>query len=119
MSQLSTDCINEILEYLEDDGIALFSCVLVNRLWCQVSVRILWRSIRNYVTLIGCLPKKSKKVLRKNNVLTSILNSNNPIFNYASFCKKLSFHQVNNKIEQLLKDHQPISSQYHDNLRMV
>src|SRR5437764_13145513 len=58
---LPSDCLNEIFEYLEDDKVTLRSCLLVNHLWCEVSVRILWRSIRNYNTLIACLPNDSKK----------------------------------------------------------
>ncbi len=34
---------------------------LVNRLWCEVSVRILWTDIQNYNTLIACLPNESNK----------------------------------------------------------
>ena len=45
MSQLPADFINEIFEYLDDDKITLYSCLLVNRLWCEVSVRILWREL--------------------------------------------------------------------------
>src|SRR5436305_865640 len=71
MSQLSADCLNEIFEYLENDAVTLRSCLLVNRLWCKVSVRILWRRIRNYNTLIACLPNDSKDILFKNGVITS------------------------------------------------
>src|SRR5438045_2126039 len=42
---LPADCLNEILEKLEGDKITLHSCLLVNRLWCKISVRILWRDI--------------------------------------------------------------------------
>ena len=38
MSQLPTDCINDIFEYLEDDNITLRSCLLVNHLWCEVGL---------------------------------------------------------------------------------
>jgi hypothetical protein len=60
MSQLPTDCLNDILEFLEDDKFTLNSCILVNRLWCEVSVRIAWRNVWNYSTsnfstLISCL----------------------------------------------------------------
>jgi len=41
------DCLNEIFEYLERNRTTLHSCLLVNRLWCEVSVRILWRDICN------------------------------------------------------------------------
>ena len=48
MSQLPADCLNEIFEYLEKDKATLRSCLLVNRLWCEVSVRILWRNIFDF-----------------------------------------------------------------------
>jgi len=71
MSQLTTDCLEEIFEYLEDDKITLHSCLLVNRLWCKISVRILWRIIRNYNTLIACLPDESKEILYNNKIIFS------------------------------------------------
>src|SRR5436190_5346197 len=69
MSQLPADCINEIFEHLEDDDATLYSCLLVNRLWCKISVRILWRNIRNYNTLIACLPNESKEILYNNKII--------------------------------------------------
>src|SRR5437763_3570679 len=98
MSKLPVDCLNEIFEYLEEDKVTLHSCLLVNRLWCKVSVRILWRNIWENVrvsrwnvpknqfmrTLINSLPNESKDLLRKNGVLTSILTSKPSLFNYAS-----------------------------------
>jgi hypothetical protein len=41
MSQLPADCLNEIFENLENEILTLHSCLLVNRLWCEVSIRIL------------------------------------------------------------------------------
>src|ERR1051325_8660138 len=101
MSQLSADCLNEIFEYFEDDAVNLRSYLLVNRLWCEVSVRILWRSIRNYNTLIACLPTESKEILSKNGIITSTLAA--PMFNYPSFCKVLSVCEVNDEIDTLFK----------------
>src|SRR3954447_25748059 len=99
MSQLPADCLNEIFEYLEEDKATLRSCLLVNRLWCEVSVRILWRSIRNYDTLIACLPNKSKEMLHQNKFISSFLaTSTPPTFNYVSFCKVLSIDQVSYEI---------------------
>ena len=74
MSQLPADCLNEIFEYLEKDKFTLHSCLLVNHLWCEVSVRILWRnifliqyrldvSLKLLDTLIACLPNESKDLL--------------------------------------------------------
>src|SRR5438046_9945283 len=103
MLKLPADCLNGIFEYLEEDEASLCSCLLVNRLWCEVSVRILWRSIRNYSTLIACLPNESKEILYNNGIITSTSTSNSPIFNYSSFCKVLLVDQLKHKIRQLLK----------------
>ncbi|CAB4382243.1 unnamed protein product [Rhizophagus irregularis] len=115
MSKLLADCWNEIFEYLEGDIRTLYSCILVNRLWCEVSVRILWRNEWNYTTsnfstLITCLPNESKEILSKNaiTILTPTLKP--PTFNYASFCKVLSVNRVYYKIERLLKNQQNILS---------
>src|SRR3954453_9546744 len=102
MSKLPADCLNEIFNYLEYDKVTLYSCLLVNRLWCDISVRILWRRIRNYNTLIACLPNDLKEILYKNGIITSTSASKPPMFNYASFCKVLSISQVNHEIKQLL-----------------
>src|SRR5436190_7624918 len=108
MSQLPTDCLNDIFEYLKGDIVTLHSCLLVNRLWCEASVRILWRDIRRYnswtySTLITCLPNESKEVLRKNGIIISTPTSKPPMFNYATFCKVLSINDVHYRIRKLLK----------------
>ena len=73
MSRFSADCLNEIFEYLKEDVVTLHSCLLVNHLWCKVSVRILWSDVRNYnalnyITLIACLSNESKEILYKNEI---------------------------------------------------
>ena len=66
MSQLTANCVYDIFELLEKDRITLHSYLLVNRLWCEVSVRILWRRLWDYSTsnstLIACFPNESKKI---------------------------------------------------------
>jgi hypothetical protein len=116
MTQLPSDCLNEIFEYLYNDVVSLHACLLVNRLWCQVSVRILWRNVCNYNTLnfntlIVCLPDESKKILSDNGIIISASSLKPPIFNYASFCKVLSIDLVGILVEKLFKDKQLISSQ--------
>ncbi|EXX77921.1 hypothetical protein RhiirA5_411120 [Rhizophagus irregularis] len=109
--QLPVDCLNEIFEYLEKDKVSLYSCLLVNRLWCEVSVRILWRNIwigksitygRHRLkvkpeilnTLIICLPNDSKNHLLEKRILNSTQISKTPLFDYVSFCKVLSIHAI-------------------------
>src|SRR6266542_4425906 len=108
--QLPADCLNEIFEYLEDKE-DLYSCLLVNRLWCEVSVPILWANIQNYNTLIACLPKESKEILYKNEIFLSTLTSKPPLFNYVVFIKSLSIGEIDNKIKSILKNYRPIISQ--------
>ena len=86
MSQLPGDCINEIFEYLEDEQVTLRSCLLVNRLWCEVAVRILWRDVQyycsfNFRTLMACLSNESKEILQKNEITTLTPTSKPPMFN--------------------------------------
>ncbi|GBB99908.1 hypothetical protein RclHR1_03680003 [Rhizophagus clarus] len=116
MPQLPADCLSEILEYLADDKPTLQSCILVNRLWCEISVRILWRNVWNYSTknfrtLVAHLPNESKEVLHKNGIYISTPTFKFPIFNYASFCKVLLIEQVYYKLWFLLKTQQSVLSQ--------
>src|ERR1044072_9427766 len=106
MSQLPADCLYEIFEYLEDDKTTLHSCLLVNHLWCELSVRILWREIRNYNTLIACLPNESKEILRKSNIIISTTTSKPPLFNYVAFIKTLSIYDIHDIIKDILKNYQ-------------
>src|SRR5919206_501558 len=106
MSQLPVDCLNEIFEYLEYDKVTLFSCLLVNRLWCEIAVGILWRDSREYndttfITLIACLPNESKEILRNNGIIISAPTSKPPMFNYAAFCKMLSITGISCNIKYL------------------
>ncbi|EXX53187.1 uncharacterized protein OCT59_017840 [Rhizophagus irregularis] len=116
---LQVDCLCEVFEYLEDDRPTLYSCLLVNRLWCKISVRILWRNIWNFdiyqkdslrvatsilSTLIACLPNESKELLHENNIFISTPTFNPPLFNYARFCKVLSIDVVDDIINEVLPE---------------
>src|SRR6266540_4135967 len=95
--QLPTDCLNGIFKYLEQDKVALRSCLLVDSLWCEVSVQILWTNIQNFNTLIACLPDESKEILQKNEIIISTPTST-PLFNYVTFIKSLSVNEICKKI---------------------
>src|SRR6266498_1903907 len=117
--QLPVDCLYEILGFLENDKGTLYSCLLVNRIWCQVSVRILWRNIwifkyslspqRQQIlsTLVACLPDESKDFLHKNGIFITTPTLKPPLFNYASFCKVLSTHEIDLIIQFGLEHHNP------------
>ncbi|CAB4429410.1 unnamed protein product [Rhizophagus irregularis] len=115
MSRLPADCLTEIFEHLDDKN-SLYSCLLVNRLWCKISVGFYWRDMENYSTsnfntLISCLPNESKEILSENKIIISTPTLN-PMFNYASFCKVLSIDRVYTKVEELLMNQENFS--FHD-----
>ncbi len=116
--QLPTDCLNEIFKYLKDK-VDLHSCLLTNRLWCEVSVQILWKNIQNYNTLIACLPNESKKLLYKNKIIILTSTSKPPLFNYVTFIKKISINQICDKIINLLENRQSITSEGFDKIALV
>ena len=110
-SRLPVDCLVDILENLEEDKVTLHSCLLVNRLWCKVSVSILWRDIWEFKysfpyghqhqvvspilnTLFACLPNESKELLYQNDILISTSPSKQPLFNYVEFCRVLSIDEI-------------------------
>ncbi|EXX76860.1 uncharacterized protein OCT59_027486 [Rhizophagus irregularis] len=123
LSTLPTECLHEILKHFENNISTLHSCLLVNRLWCRISVRILWRNVWNYkdniiirehslkvstsilITLISCLPNDSKEILYKNeiSILTPTLRRS-PLFNYAEFCKVLSIDSLSGMVQKILKN---------------
>jgi hypothetical protein len=118
--QIPTECLNEILEYLEEDKLTLYSCLLVNRLWCKIAVIILWRNILNFKrvykyrslrvaksilsTLIACLPNESKELLYKNEIFIPTPTSNSPLFNYPEFSKVLSINEITEIVNDVLKN---------------
>jgi len=126
--QLPADCLNEIFEYLEKKKVTLHSCLLVNRLWCEISVRILWRNVWSFQytvpiqyrldvssqilsTLITCLPNESKDFLYGNGIFITTPDRKPSLFNYASFCKILSICEIDLMIRHALEKQPPINSQ--------
>src|SRR6266498_1342763 len=126
--QLPADCLNEIFEYLEKDKISLHSCLLVNRLWCEEAVRILWKDVWNFYcntysqnqthmslailgTLVACLPDESKNLLYTNGIFIPTPTSNPPSLNYISLIKVLSTNDVDRMIEVVLTNQQISTSQ--------
>src|SRR3954447_8630642 len=126
---LPADCLNEIFEILQNDKFTLHSCLLVNRIWCKISVRILWRNLGSFSgtyvtsailsTLISCLPNESKELLHKNKIFMSTLTSKPPLFNYVSFCKILSINEILQIINEVLKNDTSTTIKFKDSQYLV
>ncbi|RIA80382.1 hypothetical protein C1645_882193 [Glomus cerebriforme] len=96
MNKLNVDCLKIIFDELETNS--LYSCLLVNKEWCNIIVPILWSyswkdisaSKKKFFfnTILSCLPISSKQLLSDNNIkLPSTILLKPPLFNYISFCK--------------------------------
>ena len=74
MSRLNKDILFLIFEELQDDSKSLFSCLMVNKIWCETVIPILWRNpwrydidYRNksylFAIFISCLSNDTKEFL--------------------------------------------------------
>ncbi|CAG8509191.1 28322_t:CDS:2 [Racocetra persica] len=101
INSLSTELLKEILENIIDSHY-LFSCILVNRIWCRTGVPILWRSpnplekslLPLVISYLRCLPEKQIKCLKDENI--PLPNEKTPIFDYPFFLKTLDLKLINN-----------------------
>ncbi|EXX68272.1 hypothetical protein RirG_106740 [Rhizophagus irregularis DAOM 197198w] len=83
MSFLNKDVLLLIFEELQDDSKSLFSCLMVNRLWCEVAVPVLWRNPWSYSEQRIQLPPVLDKSL---------------LFDYLSFCRSINVNTINSII---------------------
>jgi len=105
MSKLNRDVLYLIFEELQDDINTLYSCISINKTWCETIIPILWRNPLKYDLknkkkkfllniIISHLPDELKKNLKKslkNKKIDFFTNSyQRLLFDYISFCKHLN-----------------------------
>ncbi|KAF0412387.1 hypothetical protein F8M41_007932 [Gigaspora margarita] len=106
MSYLPIDCVTIILEYLRYEPGCLFSCLLINRSWCQVTVPILWSDpfsifgekfgrniIRSYLI---CLNNEKRLDLIENGI--NIPLSEKPLFGYHKYLRILDYELLSHLV---------------------
>src|SRR6266542_5809674 len=121
MSKFTSDCLYLIFKELKKDIKSLHSCLLVNRLWCETVVPILWRNpwkvyelveftkkdqnfIRAlYKVLILLLPPESKEILIDSGIDLFHTSFKKPLFNYVCFTKSLSIYAINHTTQKLME----------------
>ncbi|GBB99212.1 hypothetical protein RclHR1_03450007 [Rhizophagus clarus] len=115
MEKLNIDCLKLIFNELYEDKKSLYSCILVNREWCQLVVPILWESYscnsadisesREKLSnvIISHLPSSSKQLLVDNNIILPQTTLNKLTFNYISFCKSLKTKFVDKMLYMIFK----------------
>ncbi|GBB85215.1 hypothetical protein RclHR1_11780007 [Rhizophagus clarus] len=103
MSKLNGDVLYLIIRELQNDEIALRTCLLVNKTWSEIVIPILWKNPWKYLkdgneslllkVIISHLSEKSKKNLSTR--FKYLLNSyERPLFDYISFCKYLNIQEI-------------------------
>lgn len=113
---LPTDCLSQIFRNLEKDQKSLYSCILVNRLWCATSIEFLWsrpfhflytcpiscpcdefmrieRSSKLIQVYLSCLNEKEKLLLMENKVRLPSSVKQKPLFDYAGFIRYLDLDE--------------------------
>ncbi|GBC03625.1 hypothetical protein RclHR1_05220002 [Rhizophagus clarus] len=96
---------NEIIQYFKDDISTLYSCILVSRIWCRLSVPLLWEepflnSTQNYhfiKILLHNLNENDKAQLNEKYQFNDIFS--NTLFNYPAFIKRLNTRDFKLSVE--------------------
>ncbi|RGB30593.1 hypothetical protein C1646_765160 [Rhizophagus diaphanus] len=86
----------EIMKYFRKDFSTLYSCILVNRLWCRLAIPLLWEDPfsapdRNYhcIKTYFCFSSEDSKAKFNEYEINDNLLFSNTLFNYPSFIKYL------------------------------
>src|SRR5688572_3124117 len=96
MNNLPSEILSEIFKYFQDDHKTLFSCILVNKLWHNISIPTLWKIVlyssegSSIKILINCLLVEDKDFLTNHNIkLEFRLLKRPPLHNYARYITRL------------------------------
>ncbi|EXX76889.1 uncharacterized protein OCT59_016002 [Rhizophagus irregularis] len=112
MSKLNNDIFCLIFEELRDDEKTLYSCLSINKEFCEIIIPILWKNPWKFLkkgkerlllnVIISHLSKESKNNLNQNNIF--INSYQRPLFNYINFCKHLNLSGIQNIIYNIYEE---------------
>ncbi|CAH1759804.1 11871_t:CDS:2 [Entrophospora sp. SA101] len=118
LPNLPSEIIDCILKHIKDQN-TLFSCLLVNRLWCRKVVPVLWASPKplfnsSYVNngsnrndgvdkVEGDISGIGEDSVHNNNNF-NLLNLSNPLFEYAAFLKELDYNVLRTAVRKSYKN---------------
>ncbi|POG71891.1 hypothetical protein GLOIN_2v1875595 [Rhizophagus irregularis DAOM 181602=DAOM 197198] len=104
----------EIIQYFRKDFLTLYSCILVNRLWCRLAIPLLWEDPfsknypKNYHFIeiyLNKLNEDDKAKFNEYGIEYDLLHSNT-LFNYLNFIKYLdtyrTYRSINYWIDSLV-----------------
>ncbi|CAB5201461.1 unnamed protein product [Rhizophagus irregularis] len=93
---------NEIIQYLRKDFSTLYSCILVNRLWCRLTIPLLWEDTfsikkpKNYhfIEIYLHFLNEDNKAKFNEYCFNNVLEFTNTLFNHPSFIKYLDTNKI-------------------------
>jgi hypothetical protein len=108
MSILNKDILLLLFDELHDNSKFLFSCLMVNRFWCETVIPILWKNpwryainyhkkISLYTIITSYLSDDIKKFLKKEGLGIQI-SSHPLIFDYLAFCRSIDIKIIDDII---------------------
>ncbi|KAF0454392.1 hypothetical protein F8M41_001593 [Gigaspora margarita] len=96
-----------ILNNLNDEFYSLYSCTLVSRHWCKMSIPILWQNPFSFINnnqnplfisqYFSSLDENEKFILKECGIHIKFPNT---LFNYAKFLKVLDLSSLETKVEE-------------------
>ncbi|GBC03635.1 hypothetical protein RclHR1_05220012 [Rhizophagus clarus] len=117
---------NEIIKYFRNDFSTLHSCMLVNRLWCRLTIPLLWEDpfsipTENYhfiYVYLNNLNQHDKLLLKEYGIKSNsfLTNNNSTLFNYPYYIKYLNTWKIIESIEKWVKEVKIIKYQNDINL---
>ncbi|POG71948.1 hypothetical protein GLOIN_2v32636 [Rhizophagus irregularis DAOM 181602=DAOM 197198] len=91
----------KIIQYFRKDISTLYSFILVNRLWCRLTIPLLWEDpfslpTQNYrcIKTYFCFLNEDDKARFNKYEINDNLFLTNPLFNYPSFIKYLDISKI-------------------------
>ncbi|CAB4426526.1 unnamed protein product [Rhizophagus irregularis] len=103
------ELIYEVIKYFQNDYSTLYSCILVNRLWCRLAIPLLWENPfsiprKNFCVIDIYFNGDLKTKLNEFKIINNSLPSNT-LFNYPKFLKCLNTYNFILSVEKWLKLH--------------
>ncbi|RGB43447.1 hypothetical protein C1646_809326 [Rhizophagus diaphanus] len=106
------ELLNEIIQYSHHDYKTLYSCILVNRLWCRLTIPLLWedpfsiKCSKNYKFIeiyLYNLKDNNKEILDEYVTFNNLFHSHT-LFNYPSFIKCLNIQNISSSVKRWVKN---------------
>ena len=102
-----------IFKELQNDKNPLFSCLTVNKTWCETIIPILWRNPWKYLkgkklllnVIISHLSDESRDNLKSQGVNFLANSYQRPLIDYISYCRHLNLNNLDKMLIILMNLH--------------